>query len=68
MEGYDDHQKGRRHKNVTGRVPTLSPALYFYKNRLKIPFVYQVMMETDVHRLVKGVRLISADRFLGGLA
>ena len=47
---------------------TISPALYYYKERLKIPFVYQVIMETGVHRFANGVHVISADRFLTGLA
>jgi len=45
----------------------ISPALYYYKERLKIPFVYQVIRDPGVHRFINGVRVISADRFLTGL-
>jgi len=45
----------------------VSPSLLYYKERLNIPFVYQVIKEPGVHRFVKPVRVVSADRFLAGL-
>lgn len=46
---------------------TISPPLHSYKEKLKIPFVYQVIMKPGVYRFINGVRVISADRFLTGL-
>ncbi len=45
----------------------LSPPLKYFQDRLKIPFVYQVVRKTGVDKQVDGVRIISADRWLGGL-
>ena len=45
----------------------ISPNLYYYKEKLDIPYCYQVVKKTGVDRLIKGVRVVSADRFLGGL-
>lgn len=46
---------------------TVSSSLSYYKERLKVPYVYQVIKESGVHRLKNGVHVISADRFLTGL-
>jgi hypothetical protein len=46
---------------------SVSPSLLYYQERLKIPFVYQVIREPGAHRFMSGVRVISADRFLAGL-
>ena len=45
----------------------VSPDLHYFKEKLKIPFAYQLIRKPGVHRLVKGVHIISADRFLAGL-
>jgi predicted AAA+ superfamily ATPase len=45
----------------------VSPNLRYFRDKLKIPFAYQVTRKSGVHSLVQGVRVISADRFLGGL-
>jgi uncharacterized protein len=45
----------------------LSPPLLYFKEKLKIPFTYQLIGKPGVHRLVQGVHIISADRFLAGL-
>ncbi len=45
----------------------VSPHLYYYKERLSIPYCYQVVKKPGVDRLVKGVRVVSSDRFLCGL-
>ncbi|MBI5412017.1 ATP-binding protein [Candidatus Peregrinibacteria bacterium] len=44
-----------------------SKHLFYFKKRLTIPFVYQVTGETGQDVIKKGVRLISADKFLTGL-
>jgi len=46
---------------------SVSPSLLYYQERLKIPFVYQVIREPGAHRFTNGVSVISADRFLAGL-
>jgi len=45
----------------------VSAATQYFREKLKIPFVYQVLRKSGVHRLSQGVRVISADRFLAGL-
>lgn len=45
----------------------VSPHLHYYKEKLSIPYCYQVVKKPDVDRLVKGIRVVSADRFLLGL-
>lgn len=45
----------------------VSPSLLYYREKLKIPFAYQVIREPGVHRFINGVHVISADRFLAGL-
>lgn len=47
-------------KNIT------KPLLY-YKDKLKIPFAYQVMKEPGVHQYTQAIHIVSADRFLSGL-
>ncbi|MEK7858134.1 MAG: ATP-binding protein [Elusimicrobiota bacterium] len=44
-----------------------SPALRSFQERLKIPFAYQVLRKKGVDKLVRGVRVVSADSFLGAL-
>jgi predicted AAA+ superfamily ATPase len=46
---------------------SLSPHLLYFKERLSIPHVYQVVKKTAVDRIEKGTRLISAGKFLSGL-
>jgi len=45
----------------------VSPALYYFKERLKIPYLFQVVKTPGVDRLINGVRVISACRFLSAL-
>lgn len=45
----------------------VSPHLFYFKERVKIPFCYQVVKKTGVDSLVNGVRVLSAERFLSGL-
>ena len=46
---------------------SLSPHLLYFKERLSIPYVYQVVKKNAVDRLDKGARMISAGKFLSGL-
>ncbi len=41
--------------------------LKYFEERLKIPYLFQVILTSDTDKLINGVRLISADKFLGGL-
>ncbi len=45
----------------------LSPALLYFKERLSIPFIYQVVKKEGIDRLEKGARIISAGKFLSGI-
>lgn len=46
---------------------TLSPHLLYFKERLAIPYVYQVVKTTGVDRLEKDVRIVSAGKLLSGM-
>lgn len=46
---------------------TLSPQLLYFKERIDIPYVYQVVKKAGVDRIEKGARIISAGKFLSGL-
>ncbi len=43
---------------------TIAAPLYYFKEKLKIPYVYQVISLPGIDTLRNGVRLISAGRFL----
>ena len=45
----------------------VSPHFYYFLKKLNIPFCYQVVKQKGVDKFVKGIRVISADRFLAGL-
>jgi len=45
----------------------VSRDLEYFRAKLRIPFAYQVIRKSGVHRLIRGVHVISADRFLAGL-
>jgi predicted AAA+ superfamily ATPase len=45
----------------------LSPNLLYFKERLSVPFVYQVVKREKIDRLEKMARIISAGKFLSGL-
>jgi uncharacterized protein len=49
--------------NETG----LSPHLIYFKERLSIPYIYQVVKKPGVDSIEKGARIISAGKFLSGL-
>ncbi len=46
---------------------SISPALRYFKEKLNIPFAYQVIRKGGIDRIKDGVRLVSADKFLAGL-
>lgn len=43
------------------------PNLIYFKERLKIPFAYQVIKKDKVDKIKDGIRIISASKFLTGL-
>ena len=45
----------------------VSSNLRYFLDKLKIPFAYQVIRKGGVYSLNRGVHVVSADRFLGGL-
>lgn len=54
---------------VEAKLADQSPAasLLYFKQRLNIPFVYQVLQAGGVDHLSNGVRIVSADKFLASL-
>jgi len=44
-----------------------SPSLFYFKERLNIPYGYQVVKKENIDIFKDSVRIISADRFLAGL-
>jgi predicted AAA+ superfamily ATPase len=44
-----------------------SPHLFYFRDKLKIPFSYQVVKQNGVDSFTNGVRIVSANRFLAGL-
>jgi predicted AAA+ superfamily ATPase len=44
-----------------------SPHLFYFRDKLKIPFSYQVVKEKGVDSFTNGVRIVSANKFLAGL-
>jgi predicted AAA+ superfamily ATPase len=46
---------------------SVAPSLKIFKEKWKIPFCYQVIKKPKVDRMVGGIRVVSADRFLSGL-
>ncbi len=45
----------------------ISPNLLYFKEKLSIPFIYQVIKKDKTDKLEKGGRVISAGKFLSGL-
>lgn len=44
-----------------------SSNLFYFRDKLSIPFSYQIVKKGKIDRFIKGVRVVSADRFLLGL-
>lgn len=47
--------------------PNVSPSLVYFRDKLRIPFVYQVVKKPGVDVHVQGARLLSAGKFLMAL-
>jgi hypothetical protein len=45
----------------------VDPALVYFRDRLQVPWVYQVVLESRRDFVESGVRVIPANRFLAGL-
>jgi len=58
-----------RAKFVEAKVSDVnaSPHLYYFRDKLKIPFSYQVVKQNGVDSFTNGIRIVSANRFLAGL-
>jgi hypothetical protein len=46
---------------------TPDKTLFYFKKKLNIHFVYQVLEKPKTDRLKTGIRVVSADKFLSGL-
>ena len=44
-----------------------SPHLFYFRDKLKFPFSYQVVKQNGVDSFTNGVRIVSASKFLAGL-
>ncbi len=45
----------------------ISKSLLYYKQRLKVPYIYQVIKRENIDKILDGIRIISADKFLSNL-
>lgn len=45
----------------------IASPLYYFRERLNIPFVYQVINKQNVDLIKDNIRIVSADRFISGL-
>jgi predicted AAA+ superfamily ATPase len=45
----------------------VSRDLLYFREKMKIPFVYQLIRKPGVHKFVQDVHVVSAERFLSGL-
>ncbi len=52
---------------VTLNDTSPSPHLFYFRERLSIPYVYQVIKKSGIDKLENGARIISADKFLSAL-
>ena len=52
---------------VKAVAKNISPSLKYFGERLRIPFMYQVIREENVDFIKDNIRIISADKFLSGL-
>ncbi len=46
---------------------SISPSIFYFRDRLNIPYCYQVVKKPFIDIIKNGVRIISADRFCAGL-
>jgi predicted AAA+ superfamily ATPase len=52
---------------VKSQSEHLAPALPYFRERLAIPFCYQVLRKSGVDKISGGVRIVSADKFFAAL-
>lgn len=52
---------------VKSQSEHLAPTLPYFRDRLSVPFCYQVLSKPGVDKISGGVRIISADKFLSAL-
>lgn len=52
---------------VKSQSEHLAPALPYFKERLSVPFCYQLLRKPGVDKISGGVRIMSADKFLAAL-
>ncbi|MEI7482950.1 MAG: ATP-binding protein [Elusimicrobiota bacterium] len=52
---------------VKSQSEHLAPMLSYFKDRLSVPFCYQVLRKPGVDKISGGVRILSADKFLAAL-
>lgn len=52
---------------VKSQSEHLAPALPYFRDRLAVPFCYQLLRKTGVDKISGGVRIVSADKFLAAL-
>jgi len=52
---------------VKSQSEHLAPMLPYFRDRLSIPFCYQLVRQPGVDKLASGVRIVSADKFLSAL-
>ncbi len=52
---------------VKSQSEHVAPTLPYYRDRLSVPFCYQVLRKPGVDKLAGGIRIISADKFLAAL-
>lgn len=45
----------------------INPQTYYFNEKLKIPFTYQIVLTPDIDFIKKGIRIISLNKFLSGL-
>jgi predicted AAA+ superfamily ATPase len=44
-----------------------SPHLFYFRDKLKIPYSYQIVKQHGIDSFINGVRIVSANKFLAGL-
>jgi predicted AAA+ superfamily ATPase len=52
---------------VKSQSEHLAPTLTYFRDRLSVPFCYQLLRKPSVDKISGGVRIISADKFLAAL-
>lgn len=45
----------------------IAPPLRYFGERLQIPFLYQVALESNIDFIQRNIRVMSAEKFLSGL-